>query len=121
VRKRHEATTPVIRVIDLAHPPLRPADVEEILLQEWMAARGTRAVRVIKVIHGYGSKGTGGATRQTVRNWASRMGSKLRGVIPGENYSMFDPGSRSMRKETGLGVDPDLDAGNQGVTYLWIQ
>ena len=112
---------PLIRRIDLAHPPLGAARVEEALTEALAAARNSPDLRVIKVIHGYGSSGRGGATREVVRNWAFRMRGRLRGVIAGEDYSLFDAATQAMHAETGPIGDPDLDAGNRGVTYLWIR
>ncbi len=113
-------SSPVLS-IDVAHPPLHPDAVEQTLLETLAAARNSRAVRVVKVIHGYGSSGRGGNTAEVVRNWAFRVRTRLRAVIPGEEFSRFDPATQRMRAETGPFHDPDLDAANRGVTYLWIR
>ncbi len=110
-----------VRVLDVAHPPLPQARVEELLLQTWIEARNAPGVRVIKVIHGYGSSGKGGRTQVVVRNWASQMRTRLRGVISGEEYSLYTPDSQAVRREVGRFDDSELDAGNRGITYLWIK
>ena len=107
--------------IDVAHPPLHPDLVEEALQEALAAARNSPAVRVIKVIHGYGSSGRGGSTSDIVRNWAFRMRSRVLEVIPGETFSRFDPATQRMRRETGLFADTDMDAANRGVSYLWVR
>ncbi len=96
-------------------------DVEAVLLQEWTGARNSTSIRVLKVIHGYGSSGKGGSTRDVVRNWASRMASRFRAIVPGEEYSLFQPAAQAMRREVGRLDDAELDAGNRGITYLWIR
>ena len=110
-----------VRVIDVGHPPLPPEKVEELLLQVWIEARNAPGVRVIKVIHGFGSSGKGGGTQLVVRNWGSHMRTRLRGVIPGEEYSLYARDSQAMRREVGRFDDSELDAGNRGITYLWIR
>jgi len=110
-----------VRVLDVAHPPLRPDAVEDLLMREWGIVRNSAQWRVIKVIHGYGSSGRGGSTRDTVRNWSSRMRGKILAVIAGEDYSMFHPESQAMRRAVGAVDDSELDAGNKGITYLWVR
>jgi hypothetical protein len=107
--------------IDVAHPPRHPDAVEEALLDALAAARNSPVVRIIKIIHGYGSSGRGGSTSETVRNWAFRMRRRILAVIPGEEFSRFDEATLRMRAETGPFADPDLDASNRGVTYLWVR
>lgn len=110
-----------VRVVDVAHPPLRPDAVEDLLMREWGVVRNSAQWRVIKVIHGYGSSGRGGSTRETVRNWSSRMGGKFLAVIAGEEYSMFHPETQAMRRAVGAVDDSELEAGNKGITYLWVR
>ncbi len=107
--------------IDVGHPPLHPDAVEQTLLDTLTSVRNSSTVRVIKVVHGYGSSGRGGSTAAVVRNWAFRLRQRLRAVIPGEEFSRFDPATQRMRAETGPFQDPDLDAANRGVTYLWVR
>ena len=95
--------------------------VEDLLMHAWMETRNSDRVRVLKVIHGYGSSGKGGQTLLIVRNWASRMKGRLRAVIDGEDFSIYSAETRAMRREVGEIDDAELDAGNRGVTYLWIK
>ncbi len=110
-----------VRVVDVAHPPRRADAVEDLLMREWGVVRNSAQWRVIKVIHGYGSSGRGGSTRETVRNWSSRMKGKFLAVIAGEEYSMFHPESQAMRRAIGAFDDSELEAGNKGITYLWVR
>jgi hypothetical protein len=77
-------------------------------------------LRVLKIIHGYGSGGSGGSTRTTVRNWLFRR-SGLLAVIEGERFTLLDQQSHRMLDETGLPADPDLGRENRGITIVWVR
>ncbi len=111
----------IVYSLDLAHPAPAPAVVEQELEAAMGLVRRSEHLRVIKVIHGYGSTGRGGATRETVRNWAYRRRAHLRGVIEGERYEYSDPLTRELLLEIGSPGDPDLDARNPGITILWVR
>lgn len=110
-----------IYTLDVGHPPRLPALVEELLLQSTQYVRNHDHLRVIKVVHGYGSKGKGGETRDTVRNWAYQNQRQLIDVIYGEQYSLFDTKTQLLRNECGQIEDSDLDAANPGITLLWVK
>ncbi len=111
----------VIRTIDLAHPPLSPDDVEEALVRALHDVRNSRAERILKIIHGYGSSGRGGSTRDVVRNQLFRIRHRLRAVIPGEEYSLLDGPTGTMRQAVGSYTDSDLGAENAGITVVWVK
>ena len=76
---------------------------------------------VLKIIHGYGSSGTGGKIRTEVRAYLARqlMQKKLSAVIPGEQFSIFEtPTQQLLRTCPDLRRDPDLDRHNNGVTLV---
>jgi hypothetical protein len=81
-------------------------------------------VRVLKVIHGYGSSGRGGRLCVGLRrSFALR---KKEGVIkdfiPGEEFSIFNATVlRMLEAAPELRGDPDLDATNEGVTLVWLK
>lgn len=110
-----------ILTIDVAHPPRPPARVEAELQQTLMKVRNSKQWRAIKVVHGYGSHGKGGSTRETVRDWAHQFRRHFRAVITGEDYGIFDEDTREMRQECGQPADPDLGASNPGITVLWVK
>ena len=112
---------PPLLIIDVAHPPRRPRDVEADLQDALHAAQGSPAIRVIKVIHGYGSSGKGGATRETVRNWGYANRRRIREVITGEAYSLTEEPTQTLRIEVGDYPDPDIGAGNGGITLFWVR
>ena len=110
----------VLHTIDLAHPP-RPAEiVEEELEGGWHLVRRSKQLRLLKVVHGYGSSGRGGTTRTVVRNWAFAHRRYFRAVIEGERYTLFDEDTQAIRQALGAYDDPDLGGGNPGCTILWI-
>lgn len=100
---------------------MRPDEVEQELLETFRAARNVQGLRVVKIIHGYGSSGPGGVTKDVVRNWLFRERGKFRGVIEGENYTLYNPVTQEMRLEVGTYPDRDLAAGNPGLTVVWVR
>jgi len=107
-------------IIDVAHPPRPPAEVEAALVSALARVRESKLLRAIKVVHGYGSHGRGGSTRETVRDWAYQFRQRFRGIIPGEDYSIFNPATQKLRQECGQLDDSDLDKSNLGITILWV-
>jgi hypothetical protein len=81
-------------------------------------------IRVLKLIHGWGSSGKGGKLCHGLRkSFALR---KKEGVIkdfvPGEDFSIFNPAVLAMLDAVpGLRGDPDLNLTNEGVTLLWLK
>lgn len=110
-----------ILTIDVAHPPRHPDDVQEELLRAWSEVRNSPALRILKIIHGYGSSGKGSATKDVVRNWVFRNSSKFRQTIDGEDYSLYNAPTREMRKEVGAYTDTDLGSGNAGLIIVWVK
>jgi hypothetical protein len=81
-------------------------------------------VRVLKIIHGYGSSGVGGRLCSGLRK-SFRLREKdgvIRAFVPGESFSIFDRSALTMIEAVpALRGDPDLNAVNEGVTLLWIR
>jgi hypothetical protein len=110
-----------ILTVDVAHPPLPADQVEALLLESWSRVRNSENLRVVKFIHGYGSSGKGGSTRELVRNWAFHHRSKFRDVIEGEAYHLLNPSVQEMRRELETFTDADLQHPNEGITILWVK
>lgn len=110
-----------ILTIDVAHPPRHPDVVEEDLLRAWSQVRNSSSLHILKIIHGYGSSGKGGATKELVRNWTFRQKSKFKAVIAGEEYSVYNAATQEVRSEVGNYADADLGAGNAGITIVWVK
>jgi hypothetical protein len=81
-------------------------------------------LRVLKIIHGYGSSGKGGKLCLGLRkSFALR---KKEGVIKdfilGEEFSIFNQVVLSLLDAVPeLRRDPDLNATNEGVTVVWLR
>jgi len=110
-----------VHTIDIAHPPLKSDDAEQMLEHELRSARLSKDRYVLKVIHGYGSDERPGVLKEVVRNWTYRNRAKLLAVISGEEYHIFDVKTIEMRKACGQMFDPDLGASNPGITLIWIK
>lgn len=75
----------------------------------------------LKIIHGYGSSGTGGRLRVGLREYLARqkaMG-RIRDYIPGEDFSIFNRSVTTAFTLCGaLRRDRDLERSNNGVTVI---
>jgi hypothetical protein len=121
---------------DLTHTPMSPYRTVNIeagwptldearrqVLEEIRRAKRER-VRALKIIHGYGSSGKGGALCVGLRK--SFQLRKKEGVIvdflPGEKFSIFNRTTLELLESVPeVRGDPDLDATNEGVTVLWLK
>ena len=77
----------------------------------------------VKLIHGYGSSGSGGRIRVEARAYLSRLLNKkqLKMVLTGERFSIFDEDTRAAFALCGaLREDHDLDRHNNGVTFVLL-
>lgn len=110
-----------ILTIDVAHPPRHPDEVEDELLHAWGRVRNSSSLRILKIIHGYGSGGKGGSTKEVVRNWAFRNRGKFKRVVDGEEYRLHDAATQELHQQVGSFADADLDAGNSGITIVWVK
>jgi hypothetical protein len=80
-------------------------------------------IKVLKVVHGYGSTGVGGdlriALQSTLRQMADRH--EIRDCIYGENWRKSDERSWELLKHMPeLKDDADLGRGNKGVTLVLL-
>lgn len=116
-----EGGVSLIRTIDIAHPPLSSAEAERLLEDELRRAVLSGNVRVLRVIHGYGSSGRGGTLKTLVANWAYTRRAKFSLVVPGERFSPYDRDIRERIMEPGgPGLQEFADA-NEGVTFLFLK
>ena len=86
-------------------------------LQEMRVSR----IRVVKLVHGYGSTGRGGRIRAGVREELAAMKRKklISDFIPGEDFGPMDAAARQLAVQDGsVARDPDYGRMNQGVTIV---
>ena len=77
--------------------------------------------KTVKLIHGYGSTGTGGKIRTGVRNELAAMKRKklIRDYIPGEEFGPLDAASRKLAESSAaITRDPDWTRMNHGITMV---
>ena len=81
-------------------------------------------VRVLKVIHGWGSTGKGGTLCLGLRKSFKlrRKEGVIRDFIPGEDFSIFNKTVLNLIEAVPqLRGDPDLNATNEGITVVWLK
>ena len=114
-------------------PRLRTFNVEEglpsleearkLVIEEIRRAKGS-GIRVLKVIHGYGSSGKGGTLCTGLRKsfGLRKKEGVIRDFVAGEDFSIFDNRSLTLLEAVPeLRGDPDLNGTNEGVTVLWLK
>ncbi len=82
-----------------------------------------RGVRILKVVHGYGSSGVGGKIRRRVRAGAAKLleAGKLQGVVFGEDWGPFSATARGwIDAVPALRNDGDYGRENEGITLLQL-
>ena len=90
-----------------------------------MALRSAKAnrVKVIKLIHGYGSSGRGGAIRADVLAQLARKkrAGQIQEFVRGEDFSPFDSRARAMVAVCpSLSRDVDYSRANHGITMVLL-
>ena len=103
----------------------RPAVHEAIsrLETQLRSARQMQAAAV-KLIHGYGSSGTGGKIRTACRKWLQEETKRggIRCWIPGERFTIFDEDTRrAFASCPALRQDRDLERENRGITLVILR
>lgn len=75
--------------------------------------------KCVTVIHGYGSTGKGGAICAAARQWlrAQERNGKLRAVIFGEDFTIFDPKARELKYKCPE-TNKHLGTCNHGITVI---
>jgi len=78
-------------------------------------------VQTVKIIHGYGSTGDGGAIRIAARNFLCEQleANRIKAFCPGENFGPFESSGRKMiALAPSLRQDPDWGRQNDGITIV---
>lgn len=90
-------------------------------LEREIAVAREHECAVLKVIHGYGSTGSGGEIRIAVQRRLRELAvsGDIDGCIFGENWSKSDEQTWSLlQTRTELKTDPDLGRRNLGITIV---
>lgn len=98
-------------------------EARRLVIEEIKRAK-REGVKALKIIHGYGSSGTGGKLCIGLRKsfGLRKKEGAIRDFIAGENFSIFnDTALALLEAAPELRGDPDLDATNEGVTILWLK
>lgn len=92
-------------------------------LEHALSAARADGIGLLKLIHGYGSSGRGGALRDEVRRALAvrQARGEIRGFIAGENFRPSDVDSWALvRREKQLRQDRDFGVGNRGITLVLL-
>jgi hypothetical protein len=98
--------------------------VDEALekLRARLSAAEADGVRLVRVIHGWGSgTGGGGRIRAAVRRWLAGQlaGGRFRNVLHGDAYSRTEPSGRNLiRRYPDLAAAERQDRRNPGITFV---
>jgi hypothetical protein len=112
-------------------PPVRDLDIEAGLptvaealrrLEAQLDRARTDGVRVVRVIHGWGSaSGGGGRIRAAARQWLRGQldQRRIRAVFPGDHYTHTSPAGRDfLRRHPALRPAGRTDRENPGITFV---
>lgn len=97
--------------------------VEEALqrMDDFFMEMKTNHIKLLKLIHGYGSTGRGGKIREEVRKKLNTLKDRhiIAEYLPGEDFNPFDEKSRRILEVFDESVhDPDFGQYNQGITLV---
>jgi hypothetical protein len=92
------------------------------LVNDLVLAR-QQQMTALKIIHGYGSSGEGGAIKAAIRKYllVRKREGRIRSIVPGEEWNLFGPDSRKLLEQCpDLSGDTDLNRANPGVTLVLL-
>lgn len=90
------------------------------LENELLKARRSGAL-LVRIIHGYGSKGVGGKIKEACRVFLNRKlaAGQIRGFLPGEDYFPGNPARRNLiNRYPQLKSSERTDGNNKGITFV---
>ena len=112
-----------LRVADLEHGMPVVEDALARMRLELDTARSLGA-RAVKLIHGYGSSGRGGAIKKAVHLKLAEMkrNGQIADFVPGENFDPTDERARRLlEKLPDMKNDRDYARGNDGITLVVLK
>ena len=90
-------------------------------LDRELALARQEGVALLKLVHGYGSKGVGGEIRIAIQKRLAEIAhdGQIRSCIFGENWSKSDEQTwKLLQSQPELKRDPDLGRRNRGITIV---
>jgi hypothetical protein len=111
-----------IRTVNLKSDMPRVREALQRLDRELALAR-REGLRLLKIVHGYGSTGVGGDIRIAVQKRLHELveAGQIRGSIFGENWSKSDEETwRQLQAHPALKDDSDLGRRNRGITLVLL-
>lgn len=110
----------LIKVVNLEEG-MPHVDQARLRMQHELHLARKEGYTAVKLIHGYGSSGVGGALRTELQRDllnAARQGT-FRAYIAGENWRVSDEATWELLKSfPEWKQDPDLGKGNRGITFV---
>lgn len=98
-------------------------ETARIKLDQALRSAKARRCLALKIIHGYGSSGKGGAIKRDVQSFLTgkKRSGAIRGFVPGERFSPFDASARAILDACpALSRDSDYSRGNDGITIVLL-
>ena len=114
---------PLLRTFNIEEGLPSLEEARKLVIEEIRRAKAS-GIRVLKVIHGYGSSGKGGKLCTGLRKsfGLRKKEGVIRDFVAGEDFSIFqDATLRLLEAVPELRGDPDLGFTNEGVTVLWLR
>lgn len=111
-----------LREVNLKQGMPTVSDAKRRITDEIALAR-RQGANCLKVIHGYGSSGEGGAIRKALRQSLSQRQreGKIKAYLGGERWNIFDESARRFLDQCPeLSRDSDLNGHNAGVTFILL-
>ncbi|MBQ2755583.1 MAG: Smr/MutS family protein [Oscillospiraceae bacterium] len=99
------------------------ADAALKMLSQAIRTAKAGGCTVVKVIHGYGSSGRGGAIRSAVARELSarKLAGTVKDWVRGEDFSPFDPSSRRIIEACpDISYDRDFAKANHGISIILL-
>ncbi len=106
--------------IESGMPEVKAARVR---LEQALRTARARRVTAVKIIHGYGSTGRGGAIKRDAHGLLGRMlaAGDIKAFAPGEEFSPFyAPARKILDSCPELKKDRDCANGNHGITIVLL-
>jgi len=98
-------------------------ETARIRLDQALRTAKLQREKCVKIIHGYGSSGKGGAIKRDVLAELARRrsGKQIKAFVPGEKFTPFDASARQILNACPeLGRDKDYSRGNYGITIVLL-